>query len=100
MTDSEAPLRCADPIERIVEQALIDAGIRYVVEGDNAAPHRLDFHLPDQDVAIEVKQMHTDRIARQMATHPDVIAIQGRGAALLFASLVRGSMEADMDNGG
>jgi hypothetical protein len=100
MIDIEAPLRCTDPIERIVEQALLDAGVSYVVESDHAAPHGLDFHLPDYGVAIEVKQMHSDRIARQMATHRDVIAIQGRGAALLFATMMRGSKKGVMSYGG
>lgn len=50
----------------------------------------LDFYLPDLDIYIEVKQFHSDRIAKQMARRPNVIAIQGRGAVLTFCAMLKG----------
>jgi hypothetical protein len=75
-----------DPIEAIVEDALRDADISYT----QTHPTRLDFHLPDHDLFIEVKQFHSPRIADQMSRAPNVIAIQGRMAAEFFAALIRG----------
>ena len=34
------------------------------------------------------KQFHSDRIAEQMSRAPDVIAIQGRRSAVLFAEIL------------
>lgn len=73
-----------DPIEKIVEDALISAGIDYVRDPHPAALN-LDFFLTGYGVHIECKQFHTDRIAAQMARAPNVIAIQGIEAARLFA---------------
>jgi hypothetical protein len=80
-------LRCTDPMERIIEAALIGAGISYVLPGDRReAGGALDFHLPDFDVDIEVKRMHSPRIADQMARRPNVIAAQGETAVKFLAS--------------
>lgn len=77
-----------DPMEKIVRAALREAGIEFVEERDKRA-RGLDFYLPRSDVHIEVKQFHSNRIAEQMSRAPNVIAIQGIGAAKLFAALVR-----------
>lgn len=79
-----------DPIEKIIENALIMSGIRYKGGREGHNPSNLDFALLDYDVEIEVKQFHSDRISAQMAKAPNVIAIQGRSAALCFASLING----------
>jgi hypothetical protein len=47
-------LKTTDPMERIIERALIDAGINYVAERDGAVDVNLDFYLPDVGVYIEV----------------------------------------------
>lgn len=80
-----------DPMEAVVSTALESAGIRF--ESGPSAPARLDFYLPDHDIYIEVKQMHSDRIAEQMSRAPNVIAIQGMQAARFFASLLQEAAE-------
>jgi hypothetical protein len=80
---------CDDPIERIVQIALERADIVYVLEGECPdAGQTLDFWLPHYDVYIECKQFHTPRIADQMSRAPNIIAIQGRPAAELFAAAI------------
>lgn len=79
----------SDPMERIIEDALIFAGVNFQTDHGGGTEHRLDFHLPDYDIAIEVKQMHTPRVAAQMARAPDVIVAQGRGAVNFLAALIR-----------
>lgn len=81
-----------DPMERIVEQALVDAGIRYVTDLGGGNPANLDFYLPDHDVHIEVKQAHSDRIAAQMARADHVIAAQGVKAVQLLAMAIRNGL--------
>lgn len=83
------PATSHDPLERIIEQALIDAGIRYQTDHGGGTEHRLDFHLPDFDVAIEVKAMHTPRIAEQMSRAKNVIAVQGKAAVNFLADVIR-----------
>lgn len=80
----------ADPCERIIAEALNDAGVNFH-RGDDAYPH-LDFYLPDLDLHIEVKQFHSDRIADQMGRAANVIAIQGIAACLAFEALIRGGL--------
>jgi hypothetical protein len=75
----------SDPMERMIADALDCNGIRYVHEEPNT---RLDFYLPDFDVYIEVKQFHSDWIARQMSRASNVIALQGRRSCELFAALI------------
>lgn len=75
----------SDPVEDLVESALKSRAIPY--ERDRLG---LDFYLPDWGIYIEVKQFHSRRIAEQMSRTPNVIAIQGIGAARLFAFLISG----------
>jgi len=77
-----------DPIEKIVEDALIRSKIRYKGGREGNNPSNLDFALLDYNVEIEVKQFHSDRISAQMGRAPNVIAIQGKDAALWFASVL------------
>ena len=91
-------MNISDPIEKIVAAGLDAAGIKYRhdSEGDSSgdsfgATFGLDFYLPDFDVFIEVKQLHSDRIAEQMGRVGDVIAIQGRTAAEFFAKAIQHS---------
>lgn len=74
-------------MEKIVRDALDAANLFYVEEEDPRAL-RLDFYLPVVDVHIEVKQFHTDRVAEQMSRAPNIIVIQGIGAAKLFAQML------------
>ena len=72
-----------DPMERCVEKALVKAGINFVGENDPRA-NNLDFYLPDFDLHIEVKQFHSPRISGQMAKVPNILVLQGLGAAEAF----------------
>jgi transcriptional regulator with XRE-family HTH domain len=78
-----------DPIERIVEQALIDAGIRYATDDGGGTESRLDFRLLDYDIELEVKRFYTARSGEQLARAPNVILIQGDRAARFFAAAIR-----------
>lgn len=80
----------SDPMEKIIADALTDARIPFVREGDvKGSTQTLDFYLPEQDVYIEVKQFHSDRIAAQMSRAPNVIAAQGRPGVEFLAHLIR-----------
>lgn len=72
-----------DPIEEITANALTAAGVAF-----EFPENELDFYLPEIGIYIEVKQFHSSRIAEQMSRAPNVIAIQGREAALAFAALI------------
>lgn len=78
-----------DPMELIIEQALIDAGISYVTDQGGGSKTQLDFYLPDFDVAIEVKRFYTARTGEQMARAPNVIAAQGEAAIRFLAAAIR-----------
>lgn len=73
-----------DPMERRIAEALTANGTLFTAGPPKGAPPdsplRLDFHLPEHGLYIEVKAFHSDRIARQMALAPNVIAVQGEGA--------------------
>lgn len=77
----------SDPIEAIVETALAEVAISYTKSDGNEG---LDFFLSGQDVWIECKQFFSPRIAGQLATHENVIVVQGRQAALAFAKMLKG----------
>lgn len=61
----------------------------YVTDLGGGNPSGLDFRL-DNGVEIEVKRMHSDRIAAQMARAPNVIVAQGETAIRYLAELIRG----------
>lgn len=84
-------LRCKlrDPMERVIEQALIDAGIRFTTDDGGENESRLDFHLTDYDVSIEVKRFYTARTGEQMARAPNVIVAQGERAVRFLAAAIR-----------
>ena len=77
-----------DPIEAIVAAGLRGAGIPFERGDDVSFRPPLDFYLPGFDLYVEVKQFHSERIARQMSLAPNVIAIQGRAAAQAFVSMI------------
>lgn len=77
-----------DPMERLIKDGLNAGCFRYTTDFGGGTDHGLDFHLVDLNIAIEVKQFHTDRIADQMSRHPNVIAVQGREAVQFMAELL------------
>lgn len=84
-------MRTTEPMENIIEAALIDAGIAYETDYGGGTSHGLDFHLTDFDIAIEVKRFHSDRIGGQMKRAPNVIVAQGDEAVRFLASCLRDS---------
>lgn len=81
-------LNTTDPIERVVADALKEAGVSYYAPAGND----IRFFLAGCDTYIECKAYHSDRIVDQMKRAPNMIAIQGMGAALTFAHLIRRAM--------
>jgi hypothetical protein len=76
-----------DPMEQLVTDALDKAGIEYSTEGEESNVG-LDFYIPDCDLHIEVKQFHSNRIARQMARAENVIAVQGEASVRWLCALI------------
>ncbi|WP_404480010.1 hypothetical protein [Novosphingobium sp. BL-52-GroH] len=73
----------SDPMEAIIAAALTAAGLQFAGETEN--PARLDFLL-EGGIYIEVKRMHSPRIAEQMSRAPNVIAVQGEDAVRWLAA--------------
>lgn len=80
--------RLRDPMEALIERALIAAGVRFRREDELPDGPRLDFYLPDADTFIEVKRMHTPRVVDQMSRVPNVIVAQGEGAVRTLAAAI------------
>lgn len=85
-----------DPLEAYLAQGLSLRRVRYLTEEEIKSDEilrkvlpPLDFYLPDHNVFIEVKAAHTDRVAKQMTYHPNVIVIQGYTAMETFLALIR-----------
>lgn len=86
-------LHFADHLEKKLATALDEVGIEFIHESENKEQD-LDFYLPFFDVYIEVKQFHADRIARQMSSKDNVIAVQGmKSVELLVTMLLRSKLE-------
>ncbi len=81
-------MNISDPIERIVANALTEAGIKFTHESENSI-QRPDFILEISKVAIECKQFPTDRTEVQLMHSENIILIQGRIAAIAFANMIR-----------
>lgn len=79
--------KMSDTMEEIIRNALDRSPLIYVEE-EHPDAKGLDFYLPFVGVHIEVKQFHSERIAEQMSRADNVIAIQGIGAAKLFAQML------------
>jgi hypothetical protein len=69
----------SDHLEKKLAEALDEVDIQFVHESESK-DQKLDFYLPAFNVYMEVKQFHADRIARQMSSKDNVIAIQGADA--------------------
>jgi hypothetical protein len=78
----------ADHLEAMVAAALTDNGIEFIHESQNK-DQGLDFFLPLFDVYIEIKQYHSERISRQMASQNNVIALQGTKAVNFFIEVLK-----------
>lgn len=79
----------SDPMERLIAEALLEAGEPFMHEVPTGN-RRIDFYLPNRDTYIEVKRFHSDRTDAQMSLCENIIAVQGKTAVLLLASLLRG----------
>lgn len=77
-----------DPIEQIVANALDQANISYNRNETESGGRQIDFFLPAMSLWIEVCQFYTPRKIGQLSQLPNVMLIQGRGAAEAFARLI------------
>jgi hypothetical protein len=75
-------IKGGDPVERVVADALTEAGIDWDIPDH---PITLDFKVKDGPY-IECKRFHAPRVVNQMAQAEDVIVIQGMAAAKWFAA--------------
>ena len=80
--------RTADPMEMLIERALISRGLWYKTDHGGGNEAGLDFYLPGLDVHIEVKQFHSERSNEQLSRAPNVILAQGEGAVNFLAHLI------------
>ena len=94
-----AALKSSDPLERMVEEALIAAGIPYLTDQGGETESRLDFHLPGLNVAIEVKRFYSSRTGEQIARAPNVIVAQGEAAVRFLAAAIRSGDFLEMAGG-
>ncbi len=93
MPSDQQPIKSAphitDPVEKMVAEVLSVAGIEFIHgSGGSEGTKGLDFYLPDFDIYIECKRMHTPRTCEQMSRVDNVIVIQGMKAAITFLHLV------------
>ena len=81
----DGPMIPTDPMEKLVFTALLYGGYTFRWGEDTVS--KLDFEVdtPEGVVAIEVKQFHSDRIAKQMSRAENVIAVQGKWAVHMLA---------------
>lgn len=77
-----------DRMEAMIADALDKAGIHYTTDYGGKNPSGLDFNLIDHGVEIEVKRLHSPRIAEQMSRAPNVIAAQGDVAVRFLAEAI------------
>lgn len=89
---SSAPRVLRDPLEQIIADALTKADVRYLTEGEGNPSH-LDFNCVDNGFEVEVKLMHTPRIAKQMARVPNLFMIVGPKATQFFADHIVPAMK-------
>lgn len=87
--DIFAQPKTRDPMERQIEEALIESGIRYQTDIGGDTKTALDFYLPDFDVSLEVKRFYSARTGEQMARAPNVIVAQGEAAVRFLATAIR-----------
>jgi hypothetical protein len=76
----------SDHLEEMLHNALKEAGIEAIHESEGAI---LDFYLPKYETYIEVKQYHSDRIAKQMTKADNIIVLQGKKSVELFIKLLK-----------
>ena len=85
----------ADDLERMVGEALYEAGIEFAHESEGVF---LDFWIPKWRAYIEVKKFHTDRISNQLTRHSDVILLMGRQSVIQFCNLIKQSNGTNSNN--
>lgn len=81
-------MQTTDPMEQIIELALIKAGFEYRTDAGGGLPECLDFYVPALGLFIEVKRFHSPRIAEQMARTENVIVAQGKMAVVRLAEMI------------
>lgn len=78
----------SDFLEKEIANTLSDLKINYIHESQNNKSS-LDFYLPDFDVYIEIKQFHSDRVLKQLASRDNVILIQGKKSIKFLKAILK-----------
>ncbi len=78
----------ADHLEQKIGEALFEAEIGFT-HGSESKGQRLDFHLTDDDIYIEVKQYHSERIADQLKVADNIVVVQGRKSVDFMAAMIK-----------
>ena len=73
-----------DPVESVIEDALISTGLGFRRGGHGEA----DFVLASINLEIECKQFYSERAVRQLAGKENIILVQGKAAAAGFVKLL------------
>lgn len=89
----EQQLRTENPFEQQIERALLRAGEPFTSDHDGTNPSHLDFCLRNRDIHVEVKTMHSERVAEQMSRVSNVIVAQGANAIAYLAALIAKSAD-------
>ncbi len=95
--------RPTDPVERIIFDALTDADIPFLMDGDVGykMAERLDFKvMVDPVIFIECKQFHTPRSNEQLTRSPNIILIQSIASAKFFADMIRKNPATELTGAG
>ena len=85
-------MKTTDPMEQLIEGALICANAQYRTDLGGGNPAALDFYLPEHGVHIEVKRFHSPRVADQMSRAENVIVAQGELAVMLLSRLIQAGL--------
>lgn len=80
-----------DFLEESLGESLNGKGIEFIHESEIKTEPVLDFHLPEHDIHIEIKQFYSDRIIKQLQSKQNVIVLQGRKAVDFFNKLISSS---------
>lgn len=78
----------SDHLEKQIGEILQECSFVFTHESE-VSEKQLDFKLKTSGVQIEIKQYHSDRIAKQLNQHENVIVLQGKKSVKFFCDLLR-----------
>lgn len=77
----------ADDLEERIAKVLNFMNVDFIHESENKE-QRLDFYLPKNDIYIEVKKFHTDRVNNQLKSKDNIILFQGTKTIKFLENMV------------